>query len=117
MDVDDIVDELLKGMRENGCTLTKMQYEMCKLTGACKEKREHEGTNIELTFALTATWQDLGDAIELELLVEEALHDWSEKDCIAKCSAVLASIKQEKTYQSLYAAQHGMDFDDFESNN
>ena len=117
MDVDDIVDEVLTALRTTGWSLKKMQYEMCKLTASCQEKRDHQGKKIELSFALSATWQDMGDAIELELLVEEPDHDWTEKDCITKCSAILGAIKQEKTYQSLYASQNGMVFDDFESNN
>lgn len=117
MDADDLVDEILSALKTNGWTLSKMQYEMSRLIATCKEQREFEGKKADLNFTLTASWNDLGDALELEVHVTEPDHDWTEKDCMTKVSAVLGALKQEKTYDSLYAPQHGLVFDDFESNN
>jgi hypothetical protein len=117
VDVDDLVDDLLTSVRQNGWTLSKMQYEICQLTATCKESRESDGQRVTVTFSLTAHWQDFGDSIELDVLVEEGNFEFTEQECKTKCSAVLGSLKQEKTYQSLYAPQHGLVFDDFESNN
>ncbi|HEY9685105.1 MAG TPA: hypothetical protein V6C86_26250 [Oculatellaceae cyanobacterium] len=119
MDIDDIVDELLTALKAGGWTLSKMNYELCKLTATSKERKEHKGESFELTFGLIAIWRDMEDLIELEIVVEEAEQSWTEKECITKCSAVIGAIKEEKTYQSLYAQGGGMDFDneDFESNN
>ena len=115
--VDEIVDDLLTSVRQNGWTLSKMQYEICQLKATCNEKREADGKKVDVTFALTAHWQDYGDSIELDVVVEEGKYDFTDQECKTKCSAVLASLKQEKTYESLYAPQHGLVFDDFESNN
>jgi hypothetical protein len=119
IEIDDLVDELLSSVRQNGWTISKMQYEICQLTATCIEKRETDGKKVDVTFSLTAHWQDYGDSIELDALVEEGNFDFTDQECKVKCSAVLASIKvkQEKTYQSLYAPQHGLVFDEFESNN
>jgi hypothetical protein len=91
-----------------------MQYELAKLTANYKEQPSEL---IARELILTATWNDLGDAIELDLTVQDPTEAWLEKDCIEKCTALLKAIKQEKTYQNLYAAPHGLVFDDFESNN
>ena len=115
--IDEIVDELLTAVRQAGWTLTKMQYEVCTLTATWKEKREFEGKKVDVTFHLTAHWQDFGDSLELDVLVEEKDFDFTDQECKTKCSAVLALMRQEKTYQSLYAPSHGLVFDDFESNN
>ena len=117
VDVDDLVDDLLRAVRENGWTLEKMQYEICQLIAHCKEKREFDGKKVDVSFKLTAHWQDFEDSIELDVLVEENEFEFSEQECKTKCSAVLAAMKQEKTYQSLYAPQHGLVLDEFESNN
>ncbi len=117
MDVDDLVDELVTALKACGWSLLKMQYEISQLTAKFKEKLEHQGAKLDTNFILTAKWNDLGEALELEILVQESDHDWTEKDCISKCSAMLAAIKQEKTYDSLYSPQHGLVFDEFESNN
>jgi hypothetical protein len=117
VEIDDLVDELLTSVRQNGWTLSKMQYEICQLTATCTEKREADGKKVDVTFSLTAHWQEYDDSIELDVLVEEKNFDFTDQECKTKCSAVLASLKQEKTYQSLYAPQHGLVFDEFESNN
>jgi hypothetical protein len=126
MDIDDIVDELITALKANGWTLSKMNYELGKLAATRKEKKEHKGESVDLTFDLTAVWRDFEEVIELEILVQEADQPWTEKDCITKCSNVIGAIKEEKSYQSLYAQGGGIDLDqgsidldqgDFESNN
>lgn len=117
MEIDDLVDALLQAMNANGWNLGKMQYELGTLTAAQSEKVLNDGKPVAVRFELGATWQDFGDALELDVVVRDADNDWTDGSCAQKCATIIDSIEDKKSYDNLYSENTDFVFEDFDSNN
>jgi hypothetical protein len=117
MEIDDLVDALLQNLNSHGWNLGKMQYELGTLTAGRSEKVLDDGKAVPVKFELVATWQDFGDALELEVVVKDPEHDWTDGCCAQKCATIIDSIEDRKSYENLYSENTDFVFDDFESNN
>jgi hypothetical protein len=117
MDIDDLVDVLLSALRENGWNLSKMQYELASLQAQQKQRLKNGEKAVAVSFELTAQWKDCGDAIELEIIVQDPVHEWTDKECAERCLAIMAALPDEKSYDTLYSKQPDFIYDEFESNN
>jgi hypothetical protein len=120
VDVDDLVDQLLASVRQNGWTLSKMQYESSKLEATRKIKKPspvNAPKSEEIAFRLIAEWKDLGDGVELTVSVDSNAAFAEVGDCREQCTNVLNGIPEERTYQNLYAGDPGAIFEEFDNNN
>jgi hypothetical protein len=120
VDVDDLVDQLLDSVRQNGWTLSKMQYESSKLEAtrrARKPSPNGDKKNEQLVFHLVAEWKDLGDAVELLVTVDSATPVAEVSDCREECAKVCDKLPEARSYQNLYSGDPGAIFEEFENNN
>ena len=117
MEIDDLVDALLQALNANSWILGKMQYELGNLVATQTEKVLNAGKPLPVKFELAATWQDFGDALELEVVVKDPENDWTDGSCTQRCLTIIDSIADKKSYENLYSENTDFVFDDFESNN
>jgi hypothetical protein len=117
MDLDDLVDVLLTALRTNGWNLSKMQYEVAALQAQQKLRLKNGEKAVAVSLELTAKWKDCGDGIELEIIVQDPVHEWTDKECAEQCLAIMAALPDEKSYDTLYSKQPDFIYDEFESNN